>query len=131
MAEHITPIKTYVAVLAALLLLLALTTWLGFVDLGRYLPGPWWNVMFALAIAIIKAVMVVLIFMHVKYQSRLTWLFAAAGFVWLTILVTMSMTDYLSRNWPPGVNPKGEPTFLKPDPATPDMSASSGAIPHQ
>jgi cytochrome c oxidase subunit IV len=123
MADHITPIRNYVAILVALLSLLALTTWLGFVDLGRYLPGPWWNMIFALGIALLKAVLVVLFFMHVKYQSRLTWLFAAAGFVWLTILVGMLMQDYMTRNWPPGVNAKGEPTFLKSQP--PIMAASS------
>jgi cytochrome c oxidase subunit 4 len=116
MAEHISPIRNYVAVLVALLTLLALTTWLGFIDLGKYLPGMWWNLIFALGIALLKATLVLLFFMHVKYQSRLTWLFAAAGFIWLTILVGMSMNDYMTRNWPPGVNAKGEPTFLKPQP---------------
>jgi cytochrome c oxidase subunit 4 len=117
MAEHISPIRNYVAILMALLALLALTTWLGFVDLGHYLPGPWWNMIFALGIAILKALLVVMFFMHVKYQSRLTWLFAAAGFVWLTILVGLSMNDYMTRNWPAGVNAKGDPTFLQPQAA--------------
>jgi cytochrome c oxidase subunit 4 len=129
MPQHITPIRHYIAVLAALLVLLALTTWLGFVDLGKYLPGPWWNMIFALGIALLKAFLVLLFFMHVKYQSRLTWLFAAAGFIWLSILVGMSMNDYMTRNWPEGVNPKGDPTFLKPQPALPTISKSAAGQP--
>lgn len=116
MGEHITPIRNYVAVLVALLLLLALTTWLGFVDLGKFLPGMWWNVGFAIAIALLKALLVLMFFMHVKYQSRLTWLFAAAGFIWLSILIGLSMNDYMTRNWPRGVNAKGEPIYLTPPP---------------
>jgi cytochrome c oxidase subunit 4 len=125
MAEHISPIRNYLAVLVALLTLLALTTWLGFVDLGKYLPGMWWNLIFALGIALLKAALVLLFFMHVKYQSRLTWLFAAAGFVWLTILLVMSMNDYMTRNWPAGVNPKGDPTFLKPQPPLSSISSTA------
>ena len=55
----------------------------------------------ALIIAGIKAAVVVLIFMHVKYSSRLTQLIAAAGFFWLGILLVLTMSDYLTRGWLP------------------------------
>jgi hypothetical protein len=50
--------------------------------------------------------------MHVKYGSRLTWVFAAAGFVWLSILLSLTLTDYLTRNRPRDANFRGEPHFL-------------------
>ncbi|HEX4124207.1 MAG TPA: cytochrome C oxidase subunit IV family protein [Tepidisphaeraceae bacterium] len=127
--QHITPVRTYVGILVVLGILLALTTWLGFVDLGQWLPGQWWNVAFAIAIAMFKAFLVVLFFMHVKYQSRLTWIFAAAGFIWLTILIGMTMNDYMTRNWPRGVNAKGEPTFLESQPPPPGAPAPAWAPP--
>jgi cytochrome c oxidase subunit IV len=125
MSEHISPVRNYVAILVALLVLLALTTVLGFVDLDRYIPGHGWNTVAALAIAMIKAVLVVLFFMHVLYGSRLTWVFAAAGFVWLGILLGMSANDYLTRSWPAGANPKGDPHFLQPPPPPPAAPVAS------
>jgi cytochrome c oxidase subunit 4 len=62
--------------------------------------GPW-NLPVALAIAIIKMVLVILVFMHVKYSSRLTWLFAAAGFIWLVIMVDLTMSDFMTRRMVP------------------------------
>ena len=52
-----------------------------------------------LTIAIVKALFVVLYFMHVRWSSRLTWVVAASGFFWLLIMFTFTMTDYLSRGW--------------------------------
>jgi cytochrome c oxidase subunit 4 len=57
------------------------------------------NAVVALGIACIKAVLVILFFMHVKYSSRLTKLTVAAGFFTFIVLITMSMTDYISRAW--------------------------------
>jgi cytochrome c oxidase subunit 4 len=53
----------------------------------------------ALAIAFAKAALIVLVFMHVQYSSRLTKLFAAAGFFWLIILFLFTFSDYLTRAW--------------------------------
>jgi hypothetical protein len=50
--------------------------------------------------------------MHLKYGPRLTWVFAAAGFVWLSILLTLTLTDYLTRNHPAEANFHGEPHYL-------------------
>ncbi len=53
----------------------------------------------ALAIAVTKASLVVLFFMHVRYSTPLTWLVVASGFVWLAILLALAFADYLSRGW--------------------------------
>ena len=52
-----------------------------------------------LAIACTKASLVILFFMGVRWSSRLTWVVAASGFVWLLILFGITMSDYLSRGW--------------------------------
>jgi hypothetical protein len=52
--------------------------------------------------------------MPLRYGSRLSWFFALAGVVWLGMLIVLSSSEYLTRNHPPGVNPKGEPTYLQP-----------------
>jgi cytochrome c oxidase subunit 4 len=86
------PRKLYVAVWAALLLLLVATWALAEVDLGTF------NNVLALGIAFTKMLLVILFFMHVKYEkSRLTWVFVSAGFVWFVILVTYVVGDYLTR----------------------------------
>ena len=91
MSEHIVPLKVYLGVFFALMGLTFLTVYVAYLDLGP------WNVFVALAIAVVKALLVVLWFMHVRYSSRLTWMFAAAGFLWLAILFTLTMSDYLTR----------------------------------
>jgi len=53
----------------------------------------------ALAIAVFKATLVVLFFMHVKYSTRLTWAVVAGGIFWLGILLVLTMGDYLTRGW--------------------------------
>jgi len=91
---HVVSIKLYAAIFAALLLLTLSTTGMAFVDLGGDL-----NALVAVAIAIVKALLVILFFMHVRYSSRLTWVFVGAGFFWLLILLTLTMTDPLTRGW--------------------------------
>jgi hypothetical protein len=54
--------------------------------------------------------------MHVKYSARMVWAFAGAGFLWLGILFTLTFSDYVTRNHPSGVSPKGEPRYLQPQP---------------
>lgn len=87
-------VKSYLAVFAALLALTALTTAIAFVDLGGV-----GNVAVALSIAIVKAALVALYFMHLRYSSRLTMVFAAAGIFWLGIMIALTLSDYLSRDW--------------------------------
>lgn len=93
---HIT-VKTYVVVFLLLLVLTALTTGVAFVDLGRGL-----NNVAAMTIAIVKAMLVVLYFMHVRYSDRFTWVIAAAGIFWLMILIGGTLDDLLTRSLLPG-----------------------------
>jgi cytochrome c oxidase subunit IV len=70
-----------------------ITVWVAFLDL-RFM-----NTVVALSIAVFKATLVVLYFMHVRYATRLTWVVAASGFIWMLILFALTMSDYLSRGW--------------------------------
>jgi len=126
--EHIVHPRLYVVILLALMALLVLTVVAAFVDLDKKLHGGYWNVSLAILIALIKGVLIVLFFMHVKYASRLTWAFAGAAFVWLGILLTLTMTDYASRQYPPGTpaSPQLEPKPLRRRP-TPSVSESPRA----
>jgi len=96
MSGHVAPKSMYYAVFAALMIGTALTVLVAFYDLG-----PLNNVLM-LGIAMTKAALVVLFFMHVRWSTRLTWVVAASGFVWLLILFGLTMMDYLSRGMVPG-----------------------------
>jgi len=93
-AEHhiVTP-ATYIMVFGALLLGTAITVAAAYIDLGILNP------VVALAIACTKAVIVILFFMHVKYQSNLVKMTVGAGFFTFLALITMTLTDYMSRAW--------------------------------
>jgi cytochrome c oxidase subunit 4 len=93
MSEHVTSRKVYYAVFAALLLLTYATVAVSKIELGRF------NTIVALTIAVTKAVMVVLFFMHMRYSTRLTKLVVAGGFVWLALLIGLTMADFLTRGW--------------------------------
>src|SRR5215471_17010756 len=90
--EHAHPtIPLYLGIIATLMVLTCATWAIAFVDLGI------WNPVVALTIAVTKAVLVILFFMHVRYSSKLTMLTVAAGFFWLLIMITLSLSDYISR----------------------------------
>ena len=92
MAEHVVSRKIYIVVWGALMVLMILTAGLSRINLGE------WSTVVALAIAAIKALLVILFFMHVRYESqKMAWVFVVAGFFWLAILLTLTMTDYVSR----------------------------------
>jgi cytochrome c oxidase subunit 4 len=93
-SEPVVSLRTYVLVWAGLLILTVTTTGIAFIDLGGQ-----WNTLTAVVIAVVKTVLVVLYFMHLRYSSRLIWVFAGAGFFWLAILVTLTMSDVLTRSW--------------------------------
>ena len=100
MTGHIVPKKIYFMVFGSLLVLTALTTLAAYVDLDsllgiKLLPL---NTIVALLIAVCKASLVVLFFMHIKYNSSLIKLAAVAGIFWLAILMTLTMSDYMTRN---------------------------------
>jgi cytochrome c oxidase subunit 4 len=92
--HHIIPTRVYYVIFLILMVCTALTVWVAYLDLGPL------NTIAALAIAVFKAVLVVLFFMHVKYSSKLTWAVIAGGVFWLLILLTI-MGDYLTRAWQP------------------------------
>jgi cytochrome c oxidase subunit 4 len=96
MSGHVAPKSMYYAVFAALIVGTALTVLVAFFDLGPL------NNIVMLLIASVKALLVVLFFMHVRWSTRLTWVVAASGFVWLIILFGLTMTDYLTRGWVEG-----------------------------
>lgn len=96
MHEPVVSIRVYAAVFGLLLALTAVTTAVAFADLG---PA---NVVLMLVIAVVKATLVVLFFMHVRYSPRLTWLVVAGGFAWLLVLVALTTGDVLARFVVPG-----------------------------
>jgi cytochrome c oxidase subunit IV len=94
MSEHISPVKLYVGIWLALLVGTGLTVTAAFVDLGPF------NTIVALTIATIKAILVVLFFMHVKYaHEKMTKVVIVAALFFLAILLALSMADYGTRLW--------------------------------
>jgi cytochrome c oxidase subunit 4 len=93
MSEHTVSKQTYLLIFAVLILLTALTVGVSLIDLGPL------NTIAALVIAACKACLVILFFMHVRYSSRLIALAIFAGILWLGLLIGLTMTDFLSRNW--------------------------------
>jgi cytochrome c oxidase subunit 4 len=93
MSEH-NPKRTYYLVFGALMALLVVTV------LATHLPwGSRIGIVIAMAIAIVKATLVVLYFMHIKGSSGLTKVFVVAGLAWLAILMGITLADYLTRPW--------------------------------
>src|SRR3979411_2594702 len=96
MTEHIVYPRVYVTIFLALLIGTGLTVLAAFQDF----PGPL-NAVVALTIAVVKATLVVLFFMHVRYSSRLIWLVIAAALFWLAIMFALTISDYWTRTWLP------------------------------
>ena len=92
---HHPPASLYLRIFAALLVLTALTVIVAFFDFGPF------NDVVMLTIAVTKATLVVLYFMHVRWSDKLVWVFAASGFVWLLILLAITFADMISRDWVP------------------------------
>ena len=91
--HHIVGPKTYAIIFITLLTFTGITVAAAFVNLGILNP------IVALAIASTKAVIVILFFMHVYYQSKLVKMTVAAGFFTFLVLITMTLSDYISRAW--------------------------------
>ena len=89
--HYIVPKSTYYLIFLALMVGTAITWWVATIDLG-----PMNNVIM-LTIAVTKATLVVLFFMHVKYSNHLTWAVIAGGVFWLLIMLALTMNDYLTR----------------------------------
>jgi cytochrome c oxidase subunit 4 len=86
-------LKMYFGVFIALMVFTALTVAASQVDIGR------WNTPLAMAIAIIKSVLVILFFMHLIHSTRLTWVVVLSAFLWLVVLFALTFADYLTRGW--------------------------------
>ena len=99
MSGHVSPKRTYYTIFGALMVLTAITVTVAFINLGRL------NFPIAISIAILKATLVVLFFMHAKYSSRLTKLVIGGAFFFLLTLFGLTLSDYLSRGW--FVSPSG------------------------
>lgn len=93
MSEHIVSKKSYLIIYAVLMGLLFLTVGAAKVDLGPL------NFAVSMAIAVAKGFLILMIFMHVRYDEPLVRVFASAAFLWLAILITLSLGDYFSREW--------------------------------
>lgn len=93
--EFHVPMSTYWIIIIALMVLLVVTV------VAAFLPLGFLNMPVAMAIASIKAALVILYFMHVKFSSRLTKVFVAGSFLWLAILFVMAFGDYYTRQWSP------------------------------
>ena len=91
--HHIVSPMIYLAIVGALLVFTGLTVWASYQEWGVFNPIA------ALGIAVIKATLVVLFFMHVKYSTKLTKLTVGAGLFTFLVLVGMTLADYFTRAW--------------------------------
>ena len=91
--HHIVPKRVYFAVFATLILLTWVTAWISTVDLGRL------NLVVALSIAVFKASLVILFFMHLAYATKLTKMIVFSGVYWLILLLFITMEDIWTRGW--------------------------------
>jgi len=91
--DHILPKRVYYTIFGILMLCTFLTVQIALFDLGRL------NTIAALTIAVVKATLVVLFFMHVKYTTRLTWVVVLGSIFWLGIMFVLTIGDYLTRVW--------------------------------
>lgn len=95
MPGHVVPKKLYILVFAALIVLTGLTTGVAFINLGK------WNTVVALAIAVCKASLVVLFFMHLRWSSNLLRIVVVSSLLWLAILIVLTVSDVFTRDWTP------------------------------
>jgi cytochrome c oxidase subunit 4 len=95
MSEHIATTRSYGLAWLVLLVLTGLTTGVAYIDMGVY------NMVAAVAIAIIKALLIVVLFMHLTKSTMLTRVIASGALVWLGIMILLTMTDYVTRGWLP------------------------------
>src|SRR6476646_11892472 len=93
MSEHADSVKTSMLVFVALLALTGITTAVAYVDLGPF------SVVAALAIAVVKMLLVALFFMHLRHSTVLTRIVVVGGLFWLALLISLTMSDFVSRGW--------------------------------
>jgi cytochrome c oxidase subunit 4 len=93
MSTHVVPPRTYYAVFVALITLTLLTVCVSFVELGPY------HTLVGVLIGAVKATLVMLIFMHLFYSTRLTWVVVGGALFWVGIMFVLTLSDYLTRPW--------------------------------
>jgi cytochrome c oxidase subunit IV len=98
--HHVVPVRLYLLVFTALVLLTVTTVVASHYDLGGG-RLHYANAIAAITIAVTKATLVILYFMHVRYSNRLIWVFVGAGAFWMVILLVLLMADFLTRSWLP------------------------------
>jgi cytochrome c oxidase subunit IV len=108
MSGHVVAKKLYFLIFGTLLALTALTTGVAFVDLGQ------WNTIVALIIACCKGTLVVLFFMHLRWSPRLMRVVLLSALLWLAILISLTTTDFFSRDWIPIPQGWEESSLLRP-----------------
>ena len=91
--HHVTPPIVYVVIFATLLVLTGVTVGASYIEMGVLNP------IVALLIGVVKARLVILFFMGVKYSTRLTKLTVGAGLFTFLVLIGMTLSDYISRAW--------------------------------
>jgi cytochrome c oxidase subunit 4 len=126
MSGHVSPKSTYYLIFGTLMVATAVTVFVAFLNLGIL------NFPVAISIAIVKATLVILFFMHAKYSSRLTKLIVGGAFFFLLVLLTLTLTDYMSRGWhtsPRGTTTAGTQPRVGPPPA--EAAAPTGTEPGQ
>lgn len=109
MSEHVLPKKLYFSVFMALIVLTIVTTGVAFIDLGPL------NTVVALVIAVCKASLVVLFFMHLKYQTGMTRVVILAALLWLAVLIGITMSDVFTRHWTEKGAPWQRGSLVTPD----------------
>jgi len=107
-AHHGPPLAAYFGVFTVLLVLTGVTVAAAYQDLGP------WSVFVAVGIAGIKATLVILYFMHVRYSSRLIALYAASGFLFFSILLGITMGEVAGRDAQPASDPLRPATAAQP-----------------
>jgi cytochrome c oxidase subunit 4 len=91
--HHQASLLSYFVIFFALMALTVLTVWVSRIDLGTM------NTAVAMAVAIVKAVLVILWFMHVIHSPRMTWIVVISSFLWLAVMFALFFSDYLTRLW--------------------------------
>jgi cytochrome c oxidase subunit 4 len=93
--QHVTAVSTYLKIFGALMVLTLLTVAAAFGNFGML------NTFIAITIAVIKATLVALFFMHLKDSARIIWVVAGAGVIWMMVMICLTMTDLIGRGWIP------------------------------
>lgn len=108
MSGHVVPLRIYILIFVTLIVLTGVTTWVAFHDLGR------WNTVVALAIAVTKMMLVMLYFMHLRYGTGLPRIVVLASFMFLAVLIGLTMSDALTRSWTPNPDSWGSSSATSP-----------------